>query len=117
MERDEAPQFTDEDRAVVFSVIILLLIFAVFPPIEILIIGGLIIYVITRVSPSQEEEQVDSQDEIIIDASPPIQGEIDTVEVPTECPSCGKEIGLNTIKWIDSRTGLCPHCESIITAT
>lgn len=116
MERDETPNFTHLERHVVLIVAILLFVFALIPPIQFIIIGVFLLYVVMRVTKSQDEDKVDSKADIVIDDSPPLQGEIDTVRVSTECSSCGKEIGLNTIKWIDKTTVLCPYCESVIKA-
>ncbi len=35
-------------------------------------------------------------------------------EIPSICPNCGRKLGLNEIRWIDSEAGLCPYCESFI---
>ena len=116
LDNDEAPQFTREERTVVFMVAILLFVFAFIPPIEFLVVAVFILYVIMRITTSEEGGQASSQIEIVDGDTPWILNEVDTLEVPAKCPSCGEGLGLNTIKWIDERTGICPFCEAIITA-
>jgi hypothetical protein len=42
------------------------------------------------------------------------QSGIDTIKIPAMCPTCGNPIRLDTLKWVDADTGLCPHCEAVI---
>ncbi len=33
---------------------------------------------------------------------------------PVNCPSCNTLLELNKVQWIDSRSAICPNCESIV---
>ena len=33
---------------------------------------------------------------------------------PLKCPSCNAHLQLNEVQWIDSRSAICPNCESIV---
>jgi len=36
---------------------------------------------------------------------------------PLKCPSCNAHLQLNEVQWIDSRSAICPNCESIVRAS
>jgi len=35
---------------------------------------------------------------------------------PMNCPNCNAHLQLNEVQWIDSRSAICPNCESIVRA-
>jgi ribosomal protein S27AE len=39
---------------------------------------------------------------------------IDSYMLPSKCPSCGAPLRLDEVDWIDSKSALCPRCETII---
>ena len=36
---------------------------------------------------------------------------------PVNCPNCNTHLQLNEVQWIDSRSAICPKCESIVRAS
>ena len=36
---------------------------------------------------------------------------------PINCPNCNAHLQLNEVQWIDSKSAICPSCESVVHAS
>ncbi|MFW9918891.1 MAG: hypothetical protein ACFFED_04780 [Candidatus Thorarchaeota archaeon] len=115
---DEKVISPNQENERLFTIIALCIIFFIFifPPLAIVLGFAFICVLCGRDVTAASQNEISQPDAIIIEEIQPIDESSDAYSIPTFCPTCGKRIEMNSIRWIDATTGICPSCESIIQA-